>query len=212
MTSPIDSSQPTAVPPLWRWGDRLEALESCWKEGGIVAIPTESTYGLAVDPDNAEAVESVVRCKGRSAQLPLPVLAASAEDLLRLGVRLDLPVLEPAIAAWPAALTVVAPLERPVAAALGMPTLAVRVPDHEPLRRLLAATRRTVTGTSANRSGEKPAVRPGQVKSLLTGVRAVIIDGEDLPGGEPSTIVGIDNGQLIVLRQGRYDVAGLFGT
>jgi len=175
-----------------------------------VAVPTESTYALAVDADNSVAVELVMRCKGRAATEPLPVLGGTLEDLTGLGVRLDDPALAPAMAAWPAALTVVAPLSRPVASALGMSTLAVRVPDHEPLRRLLEELGRTVTGTSANRSGEPPATTVGEVSSLLTGFPAVVIHDERMPGGAPSTIVAVEQGGLVVLRQGRFPTSGLF--
>jgi L-threonylcarbamoyladenylate synthase len=178
----------------------------------MVAIPTESTYGLAVDPSDARAVAAVLRVKGRPASQALPVVAGSIEDLLRLGVRLDLPELAPVLAAWPAPLTAVVPLARPLAAALGASTLAVRVPSHPRLRALLSSLGRAVTATSANVSGQKPAVEASEVHALLAGERAAVIEEPRLPGGAPSTIVAALDGRLVVLRQGRFPVARLFAA
>lgn len=201
-----------ARPILWRWGDPPEQLERHWQRGGLVAIPTESSYGLAVDPRQADAVAAVFRCKGRPADRPLPVVAGSQGDLTSLGVDLASPALRPAVAAWPAALTVVAPLDRPLAAACGRSSLAVRIPDHRQLRELLATLQRAVTATSANRYGEPPVCKLAAACELLRGERAMVIDGGDLPGGAPSTIVGIRDETLIVLREGRFDWCRPGGT
>jgi L-threonylcarbamoyladenylate synthase len=211
---PEEEVQPSRrrLPEIRDWVGGAAAAQELWASGGIVAIPTESTYGLAVDPLDAEAVAAVVRCKGRSALRPLPVVAGSLDDLRALGARLDSPVLAPVFAAWPAALTAVVPLDRPVAAALGGDTLAVRVPDHARLRGFLRHAGRAVTATSANRSGERPAVTATEVQKLLAGERAIVIDdGVELPGGPPSTLVGIRDGGLVVLREGRFPIKGLLG-
>jgi len=199
-------------PRLWRWGESVSILDQLWASGGVVAIPTESTFGLAVDPADPAAVDTVFSVKGRSAGQALPIVAGTVGALERLGVRLDLPEFAPVLAAWPAPLTLVAPLERPLPAASGMDTLAVRIPDHGQLRELLTRLGRTVTATSANRSGEAPATRVEQVSSLLAGEEALVIDEAGLPGGEPSTIVGMQGGRLAVLREGRFPVARLFGA
>lgn len=197
---------------LWSWSDEASILEHLWSSGGLVAIPTESSYGLAVDPSDAAAVDSVLRIKRRPEGQSLPVVAGTVDDLTRLGARLDLPELEPVLAAWPAPLTAVVPLERALPAAMGAWTLAVRIPDHAELRELLAGLGRAVTATSANLSGEPPATRVEQAREFLAGERAAVIDQGPLPGGEPSTIVGIRDGRLIVLREGRFPASRLFGA
>lgn len=199
-------------PALWHWREPAGVLDEAWASGAVVAIPTESTFALAVDPADAAAVDSVLRIKRRPEGQALPVVAGRVEDLERLGVRLDLPELEPVLAAWPAALTVVVPLERALPAALGADSLAVRIPDHAALRRLLRDLGRAVTATSANRSGEAPATEVAAARRLLAGERAVVIDEGSLPGGEPSTIVGIREGRLVVLREGRFPASRLFGA
>jgi L-threonylcarbamoyladenylate synthase len=177
----------------------------------VVAIPTESSYGLAVDPTDLRAVTAVLRIKGRPEGQALPVVAGSEADLGRLGLSLDLPALEPVRAAWPAPLTVVVPCRGDLPAACGLESLAVRVPAHRRLRELLRGLGRSVTATSANRSGEPPATTPEEVLDLLRGEAAIVIDDGALPGGEPSTIVTIRGGELVVLRQGRYPEGRLVG-
>jgi L-threonylcarbamoyladenylate synthase len=174
-------------------------------------VPTESSYGLAVDPSSAPAVEALLRCKGRPAGQSLPVAGGTVEDLVRMGARLDLPGLAPLVAAWPAPLTLVVPLTRPLAAALGRDTVAVRVPDHPELVDLLRRLGRVVTVTSANRSGEAPLTTVGEVCALLADERALVIDGGDLPGGSPSTMVEWRDGSLTVLRRGRHPLGDRLG-
>ncbi len=178
----------------------------------MVAIPTESSYGLAVDPADPRAVEAVLRIKGRPEGQALPVVAGSARDLERLGLELDRAVFETVRAAWPAPLTAVVPCRGDLPAACGLRSLAVRVPAHRRLRALLSTLGRAVTATSANRSGEPPATTVEQVMELLRGEEAIVIDDGTLPGGAPSTIVGIRGDELVVLRQGRYPERRLVGV
>ncbi len=128
---------------------------------------------------------------------------ASAEDLPGLGV-----VAPPAAFArireiWPAPLTVVFALREGLPCTSGERSLAVRVPAHPELRRLLARTG-PLTGTSANRSGEPPAVTAAAVEAALgTGID-VLVDGGKTPGGLPSTIVDARVDPPAVLRRGAY--------
>lgn len=174
-------------------------------------MPTESSYGLAVDPTDPRGVEAILRCKGRPDDQPLPVVAGAVSDLELLGARLDAPWLRAVLAAWPAPLTAVVPLERPLPASRGRSSLAVRIPDHPALVELLRRLGRAVTATSANRSGEPALTSPEAVRRLLAGERAVVIDDGELPGGPPSTIVADEGGRLTVLRSGRYAVTEALG-
>jgi len=189
----------------WRWGEPLGPLRAARERGGILAIPSESSYGLGVNPMDAAAVERVFRIKGREAPKPLPVVAADAEQLRLLGIDPQSPEVAPFLALWPAALTVLAPLTRPVAAACGEARLAVRIPGHPRLRGLLAELG-PLTATSANRSGEPALVDPRAAAALLAGEDAVVIDDGVLPGGEPSTLVELDGATLRVLRAGSFPI------
>ncbi len=192
------------MPRIWKWDDPTDTVRDYLASDRIVAVPTESSYGLAVRPESSVGVAAVLAVKSRPSGEPLPVVAGTVAELVGLGARLDDPLLASAIAAWPAPLTVVAPLRRPIAAACGETTLAVRVPAHRRLVDLLSSLGTAVTATSANRSGEPALSRVEEVVGLLRGVDALVIDDGELPGGPPSTLVAVREGRLVVLREGRY--------
>ena len=89
------------------------------ERGGVLAIPTESSYGLAVDPTDPAAVASIRRIKGRAAAQPLPLVVADIAQARCLGADLTAPIVASLAALWPAPLTLVVPLFRPLAAAGG---------------------------------------------------------------------------------------------
>lgn len=188
----------------WRWEDPAELPRNVVSNGGILAIPTESSYGLAVDPRSRGAVNRVFALKGRPADKPLPVVAGSLEQLDMLGVNWRSSPLRPLIALWPAALSLLLPLRKTIPASGGETTLVVRIPDHPRLRSLLLALGTPLTATSANPSAESPLVDPDEVERMLEGTDSMIVDDGQLPGGLPSTIVGWEDGDLKVLRRGRY--------
>jgi L-threonylcarbamoyladenylate synthase len=199
----------TSPAPLWRWGEPLAPLAALLARGGLLAVPTESSYGLAADPRNAAGVAAVYRVKGREGGKPLPVVVAGVEQLAGLGIDPGLPILSALAALWPAPLSAVLPLAAPLPAAAGEPGLAVRVPAHADLRRLLAALGTGLTATSANRSGDPPALAPEEAAALLAGEDAVVVDGGRLPGGPPSTLVALAPDGLRVLRAGAFPAARL---
>jgi L-threonylcarbamoyladenylate synthase len=191
----------------WRWGEPVEPLAACLDRGGVLAVPTESSYALAADPWNPAGVAAIYRIKHREAGKPLPVVAAGLHQLAGLGIAPDLPILRRLSRVWPAPVTVALPLARPLAAtaaAAGAGTLAVRIPDHPRLRALLEALDRPLTATSANPSGGAPARTPEEAAALLAGEEAWVVDGGRLPGGPPSTLVAWTPAGLEVLRPGRF--------
>ena len=194
---------------VFRFGDPVAPLQDLLRRGGLLAIPTESSYGLGADPRNPAGVEAIYRVKRREVGKALPVVVAGREQLAGLGVDPDLYIVERLLALWPAPLTAALPIERPLPASAGARTLAVRVPDHAGLRELLAAIGHGLTATSANRSGGEPILDPAEAGELLAGEDAVVVDGGVLPGGPPSTLVAIEGGRLVVLRTGRFPVERL---
>lgn len=196
----------------WRWGDPVAPLAALLSRGGVLAIPTESSYGLACDPRNPAGVAAVYRVKGRPADKPLPVVIAGPEQLPGLGIDPDLPILGRLSPAWPGALSLLLPLPPrpvPLPAAAGAGALAVRVPAHARLRALLAALGTALTATSANRSGEAPVLDPRALPELLAGEDAAVVDDGVLPGGPPSTLVVEEGGALRILRPGSFPAARL---
>ena len=199
---------------FWRSGDPVEPLRELLRRGGVLAIPTESSYGLGADPRNRIGVEAIYRIKGREPRKPLPVVVADLAQLAGLGIDPDLSILKVLSACWPGPLTAVLPIKRPIAgpeipAAAGEPTLAVRIPGHEGLRRLLAALGHGLTATSANLSGGEPVLDPAGAADLLAGEDAMVVDGGVLPGGPPSTLVAIEEAGPVVLRTGTFPVERL---
>jgi len=205
----------TATVRTWRWGEPVAELAAARARGAVLVVPTESSYGLGVDPGNAAAVAAVYRLKARDAGKPLPVVVAASGQVADLGVDPALPELAAAARCWPGPLTVVLPLAagRTLPAAAGSGSVAVRVPAHDGLRRLLAALG-PLTATSANPSGGAPLLDPAALPALLAraagaaAVEVVLVDGGVLPGGPPSTVVAFDaGGRPRILRPGRWSAA-----
>lgn len=191
--------------PRWHFGDDPALPAAVVARGGVLAIPTESSYGLAADPRSRRGVEAIYRVKSREAGKPLPVVVAGVDQLALLGIDAASPEVARATRCWPAALTVVLPFAAeapPLPAAAGGRSVAVRVPDHARLRALLAVTG-PLTATSANPSGGDPILDPAAAASFLAGADALLVDGGPLPGGPPSTLIAFDGPRLRILRPGR---------
>lgn len=197
------------APDYWSWGDPLEPLHALVDGGGLLAIPTESSYALAVDPHSERGVAAVFRLKGRESDKPLPVVMGDLDQLRGLGADPRAPQLAELALLWPAPLTVVVPIEQPLPASAGRRSMAVRIPAHPRLRRLLCQLERPLTATSANPSGSEPVSEPEELRTLLAGCSARVIDDGKLAGGRPSTIVEPEPGGLRVLREGALSISWL---
>lgn len=180
-------------------GRAVDLVTGVRRSGGVVLLPTETFYALAVDPSAPEAVERLRTLKGRPGDLGLLVLCAGWEQVEALVAvpdrwRESLEVL------WPGPLTAILPARGRPAAGAGA-TLAVRVPGLDLLRRLLAAVG-PLTGTSANRHGCPAA---NEVEAALESILAppdVVLDGGRTPGGMATTLVDLTTAEARVVRQG----------
>lgn len=175
------------------------------RAGEVVAIPTETVYGLAADATNAEAVARIYAAKGRPSFNPL-IAHVSGVDMAAAHVEVT-PLARRLIDAfWPGPLTLVLPKrpESTVAAIVtaGLPTLAVRCPDHPVPQALIAALGRPLAAPSANASGQISATRAEHVLKTLGGRIPLVIDGGACRGGIESTIVAVEAGRLRLLRPG----------
>jgi len=160
------------------------------RDGGLIAFPTDTVYGLAVDPRQTDAVERLYEAKGRDRGMAIPLIAGRIEqalDAARLGPRER----RLAEAFWPGPLSIVLPASPAIAAAVRGPggTVAVRVPDHAVARGLALALGFPVTATSANLSGQPAAASAVTIDAALTARLDAVIDVGAAPGGPPSTIV-----------------------
>ena len=193
----------------WTWGDSIEPLRETVARGGVLALPTESSYALAADPRSRRGVEAVFRIKQRPAGQPLPVVIAGIDALPDLGVELPAGGLRGLERAWPGPLSVLLPCSLKLPASAGTGHLALRIPGHERLRVLLADLGTGLTATSANRSGEPALLEPGEVTRLLGDEDAILVDDGRLPGGDPSTLIALRPDRAIILRQGRLSLSEL---
>jgi L-threonylcarbamoyladenylate synthase len=181
----------------------LRELVEDVRAGSVLAIPTESSYGLAVDPRSEAAVRRVFAIKGRDGGKPLLVVAANRGQLEDLGVAASRETLDRYVALWPAPLTVILPLRAPLPASAGTATLAVRVPAHPKLRELLEATG-PLTATSLNRSGESPFDDAESAEGAFGGEVDVLVDGGRTSGGPPSTLLDATVEPPRLLRAGAF--------
>ena len=180
-------------------------------EGKPVAVATETVYGLAADATNPAAVAAVYEAKGRPAFNPLIVHVCSLEDADRIA---DFGPYGEHLAEkyWPGPLTIVTPLKAgaPIASIVtaGLPTVAIRVPEHRSIRALLEATGRPLAAPSANASGSVSPTRAEHVLRSLGGKIPLILDDGPTPGGIESTIVAETDGNLRLLRRGPIAIEG----
>ena len=182
-------------------GADAAAAELC--AGGVVVVPTDTVYGLAARPNDAGAVDTIYRIKGRPEGMPLPVLAASGEQVRALGVNYSDAASALAARWWPGPLTLAFAFDphSPRPSWLeGRGEVAVRVPDHGFLRSLLARTGVLVV-TSANRHGEPTPRAPRDVAFALGRDVGLVVDGGVLDE-VPSTLVNVAGPEPVVEREG----------
>lgn len=170
------------------------------KAGGLVAIPTETYYGLGADPFNQAAVERLIAVKGRPDGKPILVLIGALRQLDALVTHVPPAARVLIDTYWPGPLTIVLPANPrlPVALTAGTGTLGVRLTSCGPLAALLKIVG-PLTGTSANRSGALPESTAAGVQSALGDTLDMIIDAGPTPGEVPSTVVRIVGGRSVEL-------------
>jgi L-threonylcarbamoyladenylate synthase len=162
------------------------------RDGAIVAYPTDTLYGLAVDPRQNDAVDRLYTAKGRDAGVGIPLIAGSlaqAQEVALFGPK-DVVLAQ---AFWPGPLTLVLRSRGMLSDRISADgrTVAIRVPAH-PVARLLADSLACcITATSANLSGHPAAATADEAAASLSTSIDLLLDGGPAPGGPPSTIVEI---------------------
>lgn len=176
------------------------------RDGGLVAVPTETVYGLAARADNDEAVSRIYGAKGRPDFNPLIVHVASLELARKLA---DFSDVAEKLAAehWPGPLTLVLPRRRDAglaeAVTAGLETVAIRMPSHAVMRALLENSGLPIAAPSANRSGFISPTSTAHVLASLDGRIDAVIDGGMCEKGLESTIAAVRaDGSVVVLRPG----------
>jgi L-threonylcarbamoyladenylate synthase len=184
--------------------DDLAPAVSALRAGGVVAFPTETFYGLAVDPRSALAVRRLFEIKGRGPDQPLPLIASDVEQVVdHVGTMTPL-ARRLASRGWPGPLTLIIPASPRLCEGVHLSTgrVAVRVPGDAVARALARSAGHALTSTSANISGEPPASTPERVVLAFAGSIDVLIDAGATPAGLPSTIVDATGDAPILVRAG----------
>lgn len=162
-------------------------------QGGLVALPTDTVYGLAANVTLDSALRRIFTIKRRPADIPLPILIADVGDVGQVAVDVPSCISGLADRFWPGPLTIVLPKSAAISdlATAGRATVGVRVPDHELTRRILRRAEFPVAVTSANLSREPESTTPEQVLAALGGQIEMLIDDGPCPGGMPSTVLEV---------------------
>ena len=182
----------------------LEQAVQHLRNGGVVAIPTDTLYGLAADVFNTAALDRIFAIKGRSDDLALPVLVSGWDQLGMVAENTPPKTRALAERFWPGALTLVVQKANglPDRLTAGGPTVAVRMPGHPVPIELIDGLGGPITGTSANISGGADLLTLDELSSQL-GERVDLIVGKGpTPKGTASTIVDITSGKPKLLREG----------
>ncbi len=174
------------------------------RAGGVVALPTDTVYGIAVDLAVEGGIERLFAAKERPPEKGIVLLLADAAQAAGIGI-MDAPAAALAGAFWPGGLTLI--LRRRPEVALprsltgGAPTVGLRVPDH-PAPRAMAAVLGPLPTTSANRSGRPDARSAADVVDSLGDAVDLVLDGGPSAGGQPSTVVDLSGPEPRLLRAG----------
>ena len=172
------------------------------QNGGLVAFPTDTVYGVGALAFDGKAVESIYAAKDRPVEKAIPVLIGEIANLEKVAI--DIPEAAYKLAAhfWPGPLTILVPKHADLPEFVSATeTVGVRVPDHDVARALLRAAG-PMAVTSANISGAQSPSTAQEVYEQLAGRIPLIIDGGKTPGGVPSTLVDCTTAALKILREG----------
>jgi L-threonylcarbamoyladenylate synthase len=180
--------------------DPLQAARAL-RRGKLVALPTETVYGLGADATNPTAVARLFAAKDRPLFDPLILHLASRAWLPRVAARVPPAAEQLSRRFWPGPLTLVLPRQPSVLdlVTAGLPTVAVRVPRHRLMQQVLAALNRPIAAPSANRFGRLSPTRPEHVLEQLGDVIDYLLDGGKCRVGVESTIVEVDDDNRVTL-------------
>jgi L-threonylcarbamoyladenylate synthase len=180
--------------------------------GGVVAFPTDTVYGIGVDPFNTDAVGKLFAAKGRPPEKAIPILLGRNEAI-DIVVN-DIPAWVESLSSsfWPGALTIVLKKKGSVPQIVSRTgTLGVRIPDHPIALEFLRASG-PLAVTSANPSGAPEASNATEVLAGLEDMIDLVVDGGLTPGGRPSTVLDCTVQPPVILRQGPISRAQIFAV
>ena len=183
---------------------QIEQALRVLQDGGVVAVPTDTLFGLAADACNPDAIERVVAIKERPEGLALPVLLSGTEQLRKVADNVPEELEAVAEAFWPGAMTLIVNRNNSLPSRLtaGNPTVAVRVPDHPVPREMARRLGRPITGTSANLSGAADPWTLAELRAQVGDRVDFLVTVGPAPAGTASTIVDLAGGEPRLIREG----------
>ncbi|WP_144211769.1 L-threonylcarbamoyladenylate synthase [Shewanella donghaensis] len=172
-----------------------------FKQGEVIAYPTEAVYGLGCDPDNLSAIQKLLEIKQRPWQKGV-ILVASDYKQLRPYIdetKLTKEQLDFAFSKWPGPFTFVMPIKPGVSQLLcgEFDSIAVRVSAHPVVRTLCETTNKAIVSSSANLAGHEPAMTIEQIQQVFSTTVAAVISGELGSQRQPSTIIDARSGKIL---------------
>jgi L-threonylcarbamoyladenylate synthase len=175
--------------------------------GGVIAIPTDTVYGLAASLSFPDAVERIYRIKGRSLDKALPILVNSPELLDYFGHNVSATARRLAAEFWPGPLTIVVEASKnvPPVVTRGLSTVGLRMPANALTLRIIAAAGGAIAVTSANLSGDPEARSAEEASARLGRLVDGVIDGGPAPADAPSTVIDTTEECVRILRVGALD-------
>jgi len=188
-----------------------EKVREVFKNGGVIAYPTETFYGLGVDPFNIRAVKRLFLLKGRPEKNPISLIIKDRLMLERLVQGVPHAAEKLIEKFWPGPLTIIFKAKAHLPAELLANTgkVGVRVSSNPVAQRLVEELDSPMTATSANPSGKEPPRSPSEVIGYFNGSIDMLIDGGALAGRFGSTIVDITNDRIEIIREGAIPASKL---
>ena len=189
---------------------RIKASVDCLLSGGIIAIPTDTVYGLGADPFNPDAVQKLYTIKGRPEGKPIPLVLGSVEDVNKVAQNLPGFFFHLTERFWPGGLTIIVESKNllPQLTADGN-TVGLRIPNQPLLLQILQKFGGPIAITSANLSGEPAATSPQEFSDELSAKIDYIVDDGQTPGPIPSTVYDISVSPPQIRREGVISVETL---
>lgn len=192
-------------------GRALEDAISTIQNGGVVAFPTDTVYGIGASLDHRQAMARIYDIKGRAQEKPIPILVARPDVIDTLTDEPDPELIALAHRFWPGPLTIILKARDTLPAEVKAPdgTFGVRVPDHSVPLAIAQHNGGAIATTSANRSGMPPATTAKAIEEMLGDSLDLILDGGIAPGDTASTVIRREGATISVIREGSVTVEQL---
>jgi L-threonylcarbamoyladenylate synthase len=193
-------------------GQAIREAAAILRSGGVVIYPTETFYALGAVATMEKAVEKVYEVKGRDFGKALPLIASDLQAVLCAASQWPEPAERLARVFWPGPLSLILPASASLPSVLhaGTGTIGVRISSHPVASLLAKASGGLIVSTSANPAGGAPSDSPAGIDSGLLASVDAMLDGGNLPGGFPSTIVDVTAYPAVLVREGKIAPKEIF--